>query len=782
MAHGLPIQIGLASRSHQVQPEELLRVAAALAQQVSRDFTPLWGVHAIVTPLPNPDSIEPGVWPITIEDHLDVDAAGFHLTRDHQPYAAVEAGPSWSLTASHECLEMLADPSGSRLHASTGIALVGGAFQDVHDQKVEYLVEICDPCQDEANAYMVGGVLVADFITPHYFDPQAVAAVRYSYSGRVIRPREVLPGGYLSWRDPGGNGFQQAAWDGVPSIRHIDPGPAPLRETIDRAAPRRPLSALPPGSAPMTLMRSRAAYLDQVSPARAALYAAGRRTGLAQLLRPGVLFARPGFLVRDNWVQNIPAHVVVTRPEAVEAVRQVLPPTLDGMPVDVRAASPGEMLAADQPLLFARTGATRHEYREPEFPGTVHALSQNPPAAVLEASRPAKPQLPYERPAGVSLDPITADMELTLCASPDAGWAVLEPFLAASPKQTLVVGMYDFTAPHIQAALLQGAADLTLTLDHPAGKATREQTIDTTEAELATKLKRHLHFAWALENSDPKAAAWVFPNAYHIKVAVRADDRMWLSSGNWNTTNQPQIDLGDKAAAAVIAAKSDRDWHVVAQSPELSAVFRAFLAKDFDTARQHQAAEIATAAGSATPMVPDALVALEAAARVPTTWFPARTLRGRFTVRPLLTPLDYQPHVLALIQGATQRFYMQTQYIHPSGRPGDEDHDALIAAVATLITRGIDVRLITSQFQNAAWIEKVMQAGIDSRVLRIQQRVHNKGIVVDGARVLVSSQNWSADGTLRNRDAGLLIESTEAAAYFEQIFLHDWAHLAAQSL
>jgi phosphatidylserine/phosphatidylglycerophosphate/cardiolipin synthase-like enzyme len=58
--------------------------------------------------------------------------------------------------------------------------------------------------------------------------------------------------------------------------------------------------------------------------------------------------------------------------------------------------------------------------------------------------------------------------------------------------------------------------------------------------------------------------------------------------------------------------------------------------------------------------------------------------------------------------------------------------------------------------------------------------VHNKGIIVDGRSVLVSSQNWSADGTLYNRDAGVIIENAKVASYFEQIFEHDWEHLAAQ--
>ena len=54
--------------------------------------------------------------------------------------------------------------------------------------------------------------------------------------------------------------------------------------------------------------------------------------------------------------------------------------------------------------------------------------------------------------------------------------------------------------------------------------------------------------------------------------------------------------------------------------------------------------------------------------------------------------------------------------------------------------------------------------------------------MVDSKAVLVSSQNYSADGVRFNRDAGLLIRHAGAAAYFEQIFLHDWDNRATQRI
>ena len=122
---------------------------------------------------------------------------------------------------------------------------------------------------------------------------------------------------------------------------------------------------------------------------------------------------------------------------------------------------------------------------------------------------------------------------------------------------------------------------------------------------------------------------------------------------------------------------------------------------------------------------------------------------------------------------------MQARYVHPSGKPDDEGHDALIAAVEALADGGRDVRLITSEFQTDDWVEKLVDAGTTAAVARRQPKVRNKGILVDGKVAMVSSQNWSADGTLRNRYASVILHSPDAAAYFEQIFLHDWDNLSS---
>jgi choline dehydrogenase-like flavoprotein len=169
---------------------------------------------------------------------------------------------------------------------------------------------------------------------------------------------------------------------------------------------------------------------------------------------------------------------------------------------------------------------------------------------------------------------------------------------------------------------------------------------------------------------------WIYPKAYHIKVAVRDDDTFWLSSGNWINSNRPEMDLSDPASARQIAAKSDRDWHVIVSSPSLSRTFREFLQHDFDVA----SAEIAKAAAQAAMTDAAALRELDvqvapelfAMGKAPRQFFEPRTLNNTIRIQPLLTPDNYKGHVKTLIESAQTAFYMQTQYIHPSDKNGDQ--------------------------------------------------------------------------------------------------------------
>jgi len=208
------VQVALVSQTDQISFSALTRVAAALQKQVTRDVSPIWDVQATVDAFANMSDVPVGYWPVTISDEDLGDAAGIHEDKEGQPFALVQYSYTWSLTASHECLEMLVDPFGNRLVAGPSLQSGQG--------RVEFLVEVCDPSEDVAFAYKVNGILVSDFYTPDFFAPTAVPSVRYSFTGAIKAPRQILKKGYISWHDPvSDEWFQQVYFGNAPVIRSL---------------------------------------------------------------------------------------------------------------------------------------------------------------------------------------------------------------------------------------------------------------------------------------------------------------------------------------------------------------------------------------------------------------------------------------------------------------------------------------------------------------------------------------------------------------------------------
>ena len=68
--------------------------------------------------------------------------------------------------------------------------------------------------------------------------------------------------------------------------------------------------------------------------------------------------------------------------------------------------------------------------------------------------------------------------------------------------------------------------------------------------------------------------------------------------------------------------------------------------------------------------------------------------------------------------------------------------------------------MILSEFQKLkGGLDALQAAGINPDNVKIQSNVHNKGFVFDHKTVVVSSMNWSGEGVLSNRDAGVIIEN-----------------------
>ncbi|MGR4878324.1 hypothetical protein ACIPUC_02660 [Streptomyces sp. LARHCF249] len=223
-------QLALVSETQnaRITPSQLTRVAAALQKQASRDFGPLWQVEATVDAFDSLDDVPVGYWPLIVVDDVP-GAAGYHTDQNGQPYSLIEFGTSWSLTASHEMLEMLVDPFGDQL--------VAGPSPHPDQGRVEFLVEVADPSEAAEFGYTVNGMLVSDFFTQRFYDPVTVEGVRYSFGGHIKAPRQVLRGGYISWREPVSGEWWQQTWfkGSQPKFRNLGrlTGSRSIREAID---------------------------------------------------------------------------------------------------------------------------------------------------------------------------------------------------------------------------------------------------------------------------------------------------------------------------------------------------------------------------------------------------------------------------------------------------------------------------------------------------------------------------------------------------------------------
>lgn len=182
------IHVALVDHSTAIDGADLDGLASALTVQAGHLAAAGYPIAAAVTHYKrNPPA---DAWQLVILDDSDqADALGYHETTEAgQPLGKVfartvlNAGLSWTVTASHELIEMLVDP-----WAVLGVDLGYGEW---------VAWEACDPVEADALGYRIGDVLVSDFITPAWFVPGAPGP--YDWKGHCPAPLTLLPGGYVA--------------------------------------------------------------------------------------------------------------------------------------------------------------------------------------------------------------------------------------------------------------------------------------------------------------------------------------------------------------------------------------------------------------------------------------------------------------------------------------------------------------------------------------------------------------------------------------------------------
>lgn len=424
----------------------------------------------------------------------------------------------------------------------------------------------------------------------------------------------------------------------------------------------------------------------------------------------------------------------------------------------------------------------------------LESLAHNLAPGTLEA--PAQMQA-YERDLSdprFNLDPVTDNMTVTLHVSPEAGWRVLSKFFDGNDFSAITIGMYNFTAPHIIKAVRAAAKPeghkTILTLDRKSddigGSGNKKD--DWPEEKVMAALKRDdgARFQWMPASVSGPGRLWA--TSYHIKVAVLDKKRFWLSSGNWASSNQAPFDDTDHPLDSLTwsdVKTYDRDWHAVVVNEKLATTFRNHLEQDFKDC-EAAAGQEAAAAPLPELIVPEDYF-LEAPRTVKTYQaFAPKIITRRLTVQPVLTPDNYPEVVVPFIKSAKKSvlFINQSFDIKEDEDQIPEHYRELLDALLDRQQKIDDVRIIfRSGFGKERDVVRLaVEFGFDKDRIKFYGTCHTKGIVVDGNRVLLGSQNWTGAGTKPNRDASLLIDDEEAAQYFTEIFEFDWKNIATNKV
>jgi hypothetical protein len=170
--------VALVNMNPRISAPAVRRAAAALQLQANEDLREWWPGPRVKIVVEPASTVGTHAWELVIakplphvpgQDYLIGGAHGLTSTGEVMGSVFPVRGAAWTMSASHELLEMLEDPS-------------GGATRN------DYAFEVCDPVENAG--YDLRGVLVSDFVTPGWFSGHGGGP--WDYVSVLHRPHQEL--------------------------------------------------------------------------------------------------------------------------------------------------------------------------------------------------------------------------------------------------------------------------------------------------------------------------------------------------------------------------------------------------------------------------------------------------------------------------------------------------------------------------------------------------------------------------------------------------------------
>lgn len=392
---------------------------------------------------------------------------------------------------------------------------------------------------------------------------------------------------------------------------------------------------------------------------------------------------------------------------------------------------------------------------------------------------------------------------ITGFTSPDSSFETLMGALGEA-RRTLFINVYQFHNPYIMdrvANLSKDGVDVKLLLEGgPVGGVTDYQRYVSTVLN-----ESGAHVRYMISDRDEGIGSRY--DFDHAKYAVIDNRTLVLLSENFVTTGLP-----------VDPSYGNRGWGVVVEDAALAKYFAEVFFHDFNPAMRDSFRYSSNHTKYGKPPEDlDMNYFVRTGAYMPR--FPPRTTRGEAVITPVLSPdTSSGPTgpVISMIEGARRSIKIEQldcditwsgnrwtyNWSDPEGyyldfAGGVAAYNMYLASAIDAARRGVRVRVLLDSAYVWDWNDRIDNSdtviyinkiaaleGLDMEANLVAlsgrtgraslDKVHNKGVIVDGRKVLVSSINWGRTSVTRNREAALIIESDELAAFFESVFDFDW--------
>jgi cardiolipin synthase len=347
----------------------------------------------------------------------------------------------------------------------------------------------------------------------------------------------------------------------------------------------------------------------------------------------------------------------------------------------------------------------------------------------------------------------------TVFAAPDSSFSVFSDCVQGASSRILV-NVYEFTSPDMAALLCDARArgvDVEVLLEGgPVGGITPE------ENAVIFSLNQSGIPVYRMTGEKAAHPPYRFD---HAKYMVVDNARVFITSENFKDHGFP-----------FPVARGNRGWGAVLESRELAEYFSGVYYHD------SRGAWAEPVSGQDPGVKADPLKRPSYSPEFPPLRFDSAKITG------IISP-DTSMLISDLIRSAEDRIDIEQAYITDKG---PDQKNPFLAEAINASRKGVRVRVLldsswfnteedTDNNEMVAYINRISREEdlpLEARLADLEgnnlQQVHNKGVIVDKQRVLISSINWNENSPTFNREAGVIIEHPGVGDYFSEVFEDDW--------